>query len=84
MLFTAEEMHEHSKQWVSELTSVRDEQQFLKNLIQSLAIRPIHKKEFGLLDTFNKALIERHRKLEAIIKQVKKQVKNARGKAATT
>lgn len=70
--FDADEMHEHSKKWLSELSFIQDEQQFLKNLIQSFAIKPLDKKEFGQVDDFKKSIDENRRKLNPILKQVQK------------
>ncbi|WP_281541251.1 hypothetical protein [Maribacter aestuarii] len=70
--FSAGEMHEHSKKWLSELSFIKDEQEFLKNLIQSFAIKPLDKKEFGRINDFKNALAENKRRLNLIFKQVQK------------
>jgi hypothetical protein len=70
--FDAKEMHEHSKKWVSELSFIKDEQQFLKNLIRLFAIKPLNKKQFGRIDDFKKAIEESHYRLEILFKQVQK------------
>lgn len=68
----AEEMHEPSKKWFSELSFIKDEQLFLNNLIQSFAIKPIDEKEFGQINDFKKAIAENERRLNIIFKQVQK------------
>jgi len=68
----AEEMHEDSKKWFSELSFIKDEHKFLKNLIQSFAIKPIDKKEFGKISDFMKAIEENRRLMVPIFKQVQK------------
>ncbi|SHJ35855.1 hypothetical protein [Pseudozobellia thermophila] len=70
--FSAEEMHEHSKKWFSELAFVKDEQHFLDQLIQSFAVKPITKEEFGHLSDFKKALAENQRTLTPLFRQVEK------------
>lgn len=70
--FSADEMHEHSKKWFSELAFIKDEQQFLTQLIQSFAVKPISKEEFGHLSDFKKALAENQRTLKPLFEQVKK------------
>ena len=70
--FDAEEMHEHSKKWFSELSFIKDEQQFLKNLIQSFAIKPLKKQQFERIDGFKKAIEENHYRLELLFKKVQK------------
>ena len=70
--FDAEEMHEHSKKWFSELSFIKDEQQFLKNLIQSFAIKPLKKQQFERIDGFKKAIEENHYRLELLLKKVQK------------
>jgi len=70
--FDAEEMHEHSKKWFSELSFIKDEQRFLENMIQSFAIKPIDKKEFGQINDFKNAIAENKRKLTPILKQIQK------------
>lgn len=70
--FSAEEMHEHTKKWFSELAFIKDEQQFLNHLIQSFAIKPVDKKEFGQINDFKNAIAENRRMLNPIFKQVQK------------
>ncbi len=67
-----EEMHEQSKGWFSELSFIKDEQQFLNNLIQSFAIKAIEEKEFALINDFKKAIAENQHRLIPILKQVQK------------
>lgn len=68
----AEEMHEPSKKWFSELSFIKDEQQFLNNLIQYFAIKPIDEKGVGQINDFKKAIAENERRLNIIFKQVQK------------
>lgn len=70
----AEEMHEHSKEWLSELSFVRDEQQFLKRLIESFAIKPLDKIEIGRLLDFEKALEGSKNRSDSLYKQVRKHI----------
>lgn len=70
--FDAEEMHEHSKKWFSELSFIKDEQQFLNNLIKSFAIRPLNKIEFGRVNAFKNDLTENKTRLNYILRQVEK------------
>ena len=70
--YSAEDMHEHSKNWFSELSFIKDEQRFLINLIHSFAIKPIDKKEFSKTEDFRKDIEENQKSLNAIIKQVQK------------
>ncbi|NNE76296.1 MAG: hypothetical protein HKN31_04405 [Pricia sp.] len=70
--FDSEEMHQHSKNWFSELSFIRDEQQFLDILIQSFAIKPIDKKEFAQINDFKMAISENRRRLNPLLKQVQK------------
>ncbi len=67
-----EEMHEESKRWFSELSFIKDEQQFLNSLIQSFAIKPIEEKEFALIKGFKKAIVENQHRLNPLLKQVNK------------
>ncbi|SDE35009.1 hypothetical protein SAMN05421636_104439 [Pricia antarctica] len=67
-----EEMHEQSKRWFSELSFIKDEQQFLNNLIQSFSIKPIEVKEFALINDFKMAIAENQHRLIPILKQVQK------------
>ncbi len=70
--FSPEEMHEHSKKWFSELSFIRDEQKFLNKLIQSFAIKPLEKEEFGRINDFKKSLTENRLRLNKIFIQVQK------------
>ena len=70
--FDAEEMHEHSKEWFSELSFIKDEQQFLTSLITSFATKPLDKKAFKQLDDFKKSIAESQYRLISIFKQVQK------------
>tara|TARA_R110000737_G_scaffold191371_1_gene212811 strand:- start:2471 stop:2947 length:477 start_codon:yes stop_codon:yes gene_type:complete len=70
--YSAEDMHEHSKKWFSELSFIKDEQRFLISLIQSFAIKPIDKKEFSKTEEFRKDIEENQKILNPIIKQVQK------------
>lgn len=64
----ADEMHEASRNWLSELRFIKDEQQFLANLIKSYTLQLIDTAHFsnskkivadlGVLQTKNKAFIE--------------------------
>lgn len=44
---SAEEMHEISKQWMSELKFAKDEQLFLNDLVKSYTLQLIESKEFN-------------------------------------
>lgn len=70
--YSAEDMHENSKKWFSELSFIKDEQRFLISLIQSFAIKPIDKKEFSRTEEFRKDIEENQKILNPIIKQVQK------------
>lgn len=70
--FDAAEMHEHSKKWISELSFIKDEQQFLKNLIQSFAIKPLTKLQFERMAGFKKAIEENQYRLDLLFKKVQK------------
>lgn len=70
--FSPEEMHEHTKKWVSELLFIKDEQHFLKNLIQSFALKTLDKKQFERIDDFNLAIKENERALNLLLPQIKK------------
>ena len=65
-------MHEHSKEWFSELSFIKDEQHFLNKLITSFAIKPLDKEAFKQLDDFKKAIAENQNRLIIIFKQVQK------------
>ncbi|HZJ20229.1 MAG TPA: hypothetical protein VFD35_07750 [Pricia sp.] len=67
-----EEMHEQSKKWFSELSFIKDEQQFLNNLIQSFAIKPVDKTEFAQISDFKKGIAENQQRLNTLFKQVQK------------
>ena len=66
------EMHEHSKEWFSELSFIKDEQQFLNNMIQSYAVKPLDKIAFKQLADFKKSIAENQYRLISIFKQVQK------------
>ena len=70
--FSAEEMHEHSKEWFAELSFIKDEQEFLNNLIKSFAIKSLTKLEFTRINDFKNAITENRRRLNAISQQVQK------------
>lgn len=70
--FSPEEMHEHSKKWLSELTFIKDEQQFLNTMIQSFAIKPLNKNEFSQIDSFKTGITENQRKLKQLLAQLQK------------
>ncbi|SKB26006.1 hypothetical protein [Maribacter arcticus] len=70
--YSAEDMHEHSKKWFSELSFIKDEQRFLINLIHSFAIKPIDKNEFSKTEDFRNDIEENQKRLNPIIKQVQK------------
>ncbi len=70
--YDTSEMHEHSKEWFSELSFIKDEQQFLNNLIESFALKPLDKKVFKQLSDFKKSITENHGRLISIFKQVQK------------
>ena len=70
--FDASEMHEHSKEWFSELSFIKYEQKFLDQLIQSFAIKPLDKNALKLLTDFKKSISENHIRLILLFKQVQK------------
>jgi len=70
--FDAGEMHEHSKDWFSELSFIKEEQQFLNNLIRSFAVKAIDKAAFGHLKEFKSGISESQRNLLALFKKVQK------------
>lgn len=69
---SAEEMHEHCKEWLSELSFIREEQIFLHHLIESFAIKPLDKIGIGRLLDFEKALEGSKHRLDSLFKQVQK------------
>jgi hypothetical protein len=69
---SAKEMHEHSKEWLSELSFIREEQLFLKHLIESFALKPLDKIGIGRLLDFEKALEGSKHRLDSLYKQVQK------------
>lgn len=69
---SADEMHGLSKEWFSNLSFIKDEQQFLNRLIESFAIKPLDKTEVGRLTDFKKALVESQHGLDSLYKQVQK------------
>lgn len=70
--FSADEMHEHCKRWLSELSFIRDEQVFLNSLVLSFALKPLQKKEFGRINAFKNAIDENRLRLIPILEQVQK------------
>lgn len=70
--FSPEEMHEHSKKWISELTFIKDEQQFLNSITQSFAIKPLEKSEFSHINSFKTGITENQRQLKQLLAQVQK------------
>jgi len=58
----AEEMHEHSLQWLSELKFIRDEQMFLNNLVTSYTVEltdiGIFEESKNVVDQLQKAEID--------------------------
>lgn len=70
--FDSNEMHEHSKAWFSELSFIKDEQQFLGNLIKSFAIKPLDSEGFMQLKDFKNAITKNRHRLIAVFKQVQK------------
>ncbi len=68
----AEEVHQQSKKYFSELSFIKAEQQFLNTLLQSFATIPIDEKQLGQIISFRKALAENERRLITIFKQVQK------------
>ena len=70
--FDAGEMHLHSKEWFSELSFIKEEQQFLNNLIRSFVVKAIDKDAFRKIKDFKSALSEDQRSLLALLKKVQK------------
>ena len=70
--FDAGEMHEHTKDWFSELSFIKEEQHFLNNLIQSFAVKALDKMAFGKIKDFKSALSDNQRSLLALLKKVQK------------
>lgn len=66
----AEEMHEQSKEWFSTLNFMRDEQQFLNNLISSYTLQLIDKKIFEESKQIINELQKEERELIGLMKQV--------------
>jgi hypothetical protein len=69
---SAEEMHEDSKEWFSELSFVKDEQQFLNHIIQYFAVKPLYNKELERINDFTDSLGESQYYLNSLYKQVQK------------
>ncbi len=70
--FDAQEMHEHSKEWFSELSFIKEEHLFLNNLITSFIIKSLDKKDFERLEDFKKSIAENQRRVIPLLKRVQK------------
>lgn len=68
----AQEMHEHSKEWFSILSFVKDEQQILTYMIHFFINKTLNKKELMRLYDFEKSLDESRLWLNSLYKQVQK------------
>jgi hypothetical protein len=71
---SADELNEHSKKWLSELLFIKDEQQFLLNLIQSFSTKTISKNQLAQLEDFKNSINENEIMLHGKISQVKKHI----------
>ncbi|MEL6918994.1 MAG: hypothetical protein AAFO99_14850 [Bacteroidota bacterium] len=67
---SADEMHAASLLWFSELNFIRDEQEFLNNLIQSYTIQLVDKNIFQKSKTIIDRLLKKERELVILMKQV--------------
>lgn len=70
--FDTEQMHEHSKEWFSELSFSKDEHQFLNNLILSFAVKPLEKADLKQLSDFKNNIAENQKELISLLKKVQK------------
>ncbi|MDO1513868.1 hypothetical protein Q2T41_14500 [Maribacter confluentis] len=70
--FSADEINEHSKDWLSQLLFIKDEHQFLLNLIQTFSTKKISKNQLNQLEDFKNAINENEIMLHSLISQVKK------------
>lgn len=68
----ADEMHEQSKKWFSELSFIKDEQCFLNKVIQSFATKSLDKEAFKQLEDFKNAITENQHRIISVYKQVQK------------
>ncbi|MFS4467865.1 hypothetical protein [Maribacter sp. 2210JD10-5] len=68
--FDAGEMHEHSKEWFSELSFIRDEQKFLDKLITSFATKSLDRKKFKKLDDFRIAIQKNQQIVMSLLKKI--------------
>ena len=67
---SAEEMHEASKNWMSELKFVKDEQLFLNDLVKSYTLRLIDGKMFDKSQKIIKEISTAEREAVVLMKQV--------------
>jgi len=67
----AEDMHLASKQWLSDLRFIKDEQHFFENLIKSYTLQLIDSKNFTKSKTLVDALNKLQKKNKSIINSIK-------------
>lgn len=72
--FDASEMHQHSKECLSQLFFIRDEQQFLNSLTKSMCFRTIHQNQFEKVKKFRGILSEKSHLLNPLINLMQKHI----------
>ena len=70
--FSADEMHEHSKEWKSELSFIKDEILFLQSLISQYAVKIALKRDFQQVQKANIELEKLNVEMEPLLKRVNK------------
>ena len=67
----AEDMHEASKKWISELSFVKDEQQFFEDLIKSYTLQLLDSQNFPKSKEIVESLNKLQKKNYTLIKMIK-------------
>ena len=70
--FSVQENYKHSKEWLSKLSFVKDEQQILNQMIQRFINKPVSIRELERIKDFKNTLTVSHRRLTSLYKQVQK------------
>ena len=70
--FSTQENYKHSKEWLSKLSFVKDEQQILNQMIQRFINKPVSIRELERIKDFKNTLTVSHRRLTSLYKQVQK------------
>lgn len=71
-LLSIEDMHSNSKEWLSELNFIKDEQLFLEDLIKSFTLQLIELQDFTKNKKIIDAISDSSKENEALLKVVKK------------